>query len=157
MEETPGPPPAEKNPNDPAGYCTMWSLMFIDWRLTNPHVPANRLQEELIRRCNDDDELPLDLDLSTYFPEEKCSTYLRRLIRGFAKDVFARLFETMRTGRTSGQAVMEKYVGIRRRSLAYEWDNSLPQITAKEVAWETKTFNELADALQRYTAEVTAG
>jgi len=157
LEENPGVPASAQSAKDPGGYCAMWSLMFMDWRLSNPHVPGNLMHEELIRRCVDDDELPMDVASMPVSADQKCSIYLRRLVRGFTKDVFARLIATLRNPRTSGKQRLEEYIVLKERNIAHLWNNLLPANTPAQAAKLDTLSDEIDAALQRYQAEVTAG
>ena len=129
----------------------------MDWRLSNPHVPGNLMHEELIRRCEDEDELPMDVANMPVSAGQKCSTYLRRLIRGFTKDVFARLIATLRKPRTSGKQRLEEYIVLKERGISHNWNPLLPANTPAQAAKLDTLSDEIDAALQRYQAEVTAG
>ena len=59
---------------DSAGFCCMWSFLYMDYRLSNPTLPENELGNEMVRKFKDN-------------PEE----LFRKFIRGYTFEIMKKL------------------------------------------------------------------
>jgi hypothetical protein len=142
-----------KDDRDPGGYCAIWSLLFLDWRLSHPYADAGTITSTLWTRCEKEYGV-------------SCNNYLRRFIRGYTRSVLERLIVTLgmqdrrtksgaKAPRTPGKTpiVPVETAGVERLTTFVTLEHKRPRTVEEE-----KEFydirREIAQALERYAKEI---
>jgi hypothetical protein len=144
-----------KDARDPAGYCAVWSLLFLDWRLSNPYAGAGTITSTLWARCEKEAGV-------------SCNDYLRRFIRGYTRNVLERLIVTLgmqdrrtksgaKAPRIAGKSpiVPVETAGVERLTAFIILHSQRPRSIEQQKEYYD-TEREISQAMDRYAAEIAA-